>query len=142
MFDILYCDVELPDKDVPPGSRFQTKSFPPLFLKYRITKTGRLIDARGRDLEVDGYVTFYPASNPLPENALWPEYRARFIEGQLHAIVRVAEEVESRVYGLAAYRQFAIEDRIPGLRDVPDPPADGHRVEDPVAESPPGAKAS
>jgi len=126
LYDNLYCDAELPDAAVPPGCRFQTKSFlDPRLLKYRITKAGRLLDSWGRDLEVDGYVRFYPESNPLVTGSPWPEYRAHFNDGHLQAIVRVEQGVEGRIYGLASYRQFASPDSLSGLFDeVPDPPTD------------------
>lgn len=125
LYDNLYCDADLPDTDVPPGSRFQTKSFlDPRLLKYRITKAGRLIDSLGRDLQVNGYVRFYPESNPLGTGSPWPEYRAYFDDGHLQAIVRV-EGVEDRIYGLASYRQFTSPNSLSGLFDeVPDPPTD------------------
>jgi hypothetical protein len=56
LYDEIYCDAELRNVDVPPGSVFQTRSFYYACLqKYRLTKAGRLIDQRGRDLELDGY---------------------------------------------------------------------------------------
>jgi len=55
MFDEIRCEIP------PPDSRstdevFQTKSFPdPCLQLYTITKEGRLIDSRGRNVEPDGY---------------------------------------------------------------------------------------
>ena len=89
LYDNHYCDAEMPDSAVPPGSRFQTKSFlDPRLRKYRITKAGWLIDSWGRDLEVDGYVRFYPESNPLVTGSPWPEYQAHFNDGHRQARAR------------------------------------------------------
>jgi hypothetical protein len=112
----------------PPCSRavvFKPNRFLIRAFLNRITKAGRLIDSWGRDLEVDGYVRFYPESNPLVTGSPWPEYRAHFNDGHLQAIVRVEHGVEDRIYGLASYRQFASPDSLSGLFDgVPDPPTD------------------
>jgi hypothetical protein len=49
MYDEIYCHAALPDGDDPPGTCFQTKSFPDSCLfRYRITSEGRLIDSAGR----------------------------------------------------------------------------------------------
>jgi hypothetical protein len=62
MFDEIYCEAALPDGDDPPGTRFQTKSFPsPCMFRYRITAEGRLVDSDGNDVEPDGYINFYTA---------------------------------------------------------------------------------
>lgn len=67
--------------------------------RYVITAAGRLIDAKLRDLEVDGYVTGGLAG--------LKEYRARFSAGQLESIVRLPEvEVNDVYYGLASFRWF------------------------------------
>jgi hypothetical protein len=42
-YDELYYEVDLPDRDVPADTRFQSKSFPrPNFSRYRITATESL----------------------------------------------------------------------------------------------------
>jgi hypothetical protein len=124
LYDTLYCDAEMPDTDVPPGSRFQTKAFvDPRLLKYRITRAGRLIDSWGRDLHVDGYVHFHPESNPGTTWSPWPEYRAHFADGQLQTIVRIEGGVADRYYGLKSYTLFT--SLVSDLFDeVPDPPTD------------------
>jgi hypothetical protein len=105
MFDEIQCDAPLPDGYISTGFRFQTKSFPgPAMQRYKITSTGKLIDALGNDLEPDGYITFYTTDR----NSTWREYRARFLSGQLHEIVRVSEAPDDPVrYGLASYRWFS-----------------------------------
>ena len=108
LFDEIYCDVELPDTDVPAGTWFQTKAFPqPSLSRYRISKEGRLIDSVGRDLEVDGYLIFYAIDYSDPDSRLLA-YRARFIHGQLQSIVRFDEEgADWLKYELASFRWFA-----------------------------------
>jgi hypothetical protein len=104
MYDEIRCDAPLPDGYKGTRARFQTKSFPdPGMQRYKITSTGKLIDARGNDLEPNGYVTFY-TSDP---DSTWREYRARFLSGQLSEIVRVSKDADDQVrYGLASYRWF------------------------------------
>jgi len=45
LYDEIYCEVELPDRDVPADTWFQTKSlpWPGNFCRYRITVAGRLV---------------------------------------------------------------------------------------------------
>jgi hypothetical protein len=106
MYDELYLEVELPDREIPAGTCFQTRSFPAQFLdRYRITAAGRLVNANGRDLEVEGYVTFRPGYD-APAEILDFEYRARFVDGQLQNIVRVGNEPDTRIYGLASINWF------------------------------------
>jgi hypothetical protein len=104
MYDEIQCDAPLPDGYKGTRPRFQTKSFPdPGLQRYKITSTGKLIDALGNDLEPDGYITFY-ASDP---DSTWREYRARFLSGQLSEIVRVSKDADDQVrYSLASYRWF------------------------------------
>jgi hypothetical protein len=131
LYDEIYCDAEVPNVSIAPSSVFQSKSFCyPCMQKYRITKGGRLIDAWGRDLEVEGYLLML-LQDGGPDT---PEYRAHFIKGQLQSIVEVDEGVRDCVYGLASYRWFA-----PGpssgtgmFCDVPDPPATG---QSPIADA-------
>ena len=120
LHDEIYCDAELPDVDVLPGSVFQTRSFYYACLqKYRLTKAGRLIDQWGRDLELDGYLIVRLA----PGGSGAPEFRARFTEGQLENIVRVEDKQEDdRVYGLASYRLMADPNSTSGQSDE-EPPA-------------------
>jgi hypothetical protein len=94
----------LPDGYKGTGACFQSKSFPdPGMQRYRITATGKLIDSLGNDLEPDGYIVFYTTDR----DSTWREYRARFLSGQLHEIVRVSKDTEDQVrYGLASYRWF------------------------------------
>jgi hypothetical protein len=113
MHDELYCDAELPDADVPARTIFETTAFPePFLFRYRITKAGRLIDARGRDLECDGYLEFFCYLDRSVGNCKLAEYRAHFCHGQLNNIVRVKDEPEGAdfrvIYGLASYRIFAL----------------------------------
>lgn len=105
MYDEIQCDAPLPDGYKGIGTRFQTKSFPdPALQRYKVTSSGRLIDALGNDLEPDGYIAFY-TSDP---DSTWREYRARFSSGQLSEIVRVGKDPDDRVrYGLASYRWFS-----------------------------------
>lgn len=116
MFDEIQCDAPLPDGYEGTSSRFQTKSFPdPGLQRYRITRSGRLVDSLGNDLEPDGYVTFY-TSEP---DSTWREYRARFLSGQLSEILRMSEEPDDRNrYGLASYRWFSARSFLVG--DEPD----------------------
>jgi hypothetical protein len=102
MFDEIRCEIALSDS----GSTdevFQTKSFPePCLQRYAITKEGRLIDSRGRDLEPDGYICFYSASTSDKK------YRAHFSEGLLVNIVCVEDEESSpQTYELACFRWYA-----------------------------------
>jgi hypothetical protein len=104
MYDEIQCDATLPDGYKGTGARFQTKSLPdPGMQRYKITSSGKLIDARGNDLSPDGYVTFY-TNDP---DSTWRECRARFLSGQLSEIVRVSKDADDQVrYGLASYRWF------------------------------------
>jgi hypothetical protein len=116
-YDEIYCHAALPDGDDPPGSCFQTKSFPdPCLFRYRITSEGRLIDSAGNDLEPEGYITFYTTNQEQGDSETVDripdlrEYRARFSSGQLRNIVRVEEDDADRAhyhYGLASFRWFA-----------------------------------
>lgn len=105
MYDEIQCDAPLPDGYEGARVRFQTKSFPdPGLQHYRITSSGKLIDALGNDLEPDGYITFYMRDR----DSTWREYRAHFLSGQLSEIVRVSEDTDGQVrYGLASYRWFS-----------------------------------
>jgi hypothetical protein len=106
MYDELYCDVELSDRKIPAGTCFLTKSFPePFMYRYRITAAGRVVNSDDRDLEVEGYVSFRPGYD-APEEILDFEYRARLVDGQLRSIVRVGDEPDTRIYGLASFRWF------------------------------------
>jgi hypothetical protein len=104
MYDEIQCDAPLPDGYNDTSAGFQTKSFPdPALQRYTITCAGKLIDAHGNDLEPDGYIAFYT----VDQDSSWREYRARFLSGRLHEIVRVNEGAEDPVrYGLASYRWF------------------------------------
>lgn len=104
MYDEIHCDAPLPDGYKGTTGGFQTKSFPdPGMQRYKITGAGRLIDARGNDLEPDGYIAFYTND----ADSTWREYRARFLSGQLSEIVRVEEDCDDQVrYGLASFRWF------------------------------------
>lgn len=110
MFDEIRCQAPLPDGYDASNEWFQSKSFPDCCLcRYTITATGRLIDSAGNDLEPEGYLNFYtmdPPSDDLSDrDSRWREYRARFVSGQLHGIVRVPKgDTESRYYGLASFR--------------------------------------
>jgi hypothetical protein len=113
MYDELFCDADLPDSAVPPATCFRTKAFPaPFLFRYRITKAGQLIDARGRDLECRGYLEFHCYLDDSPDKFALAKYRAHFCDGQLKNIVRVNKERKNarvRVfYGLASYRVFAL----------------------------------
>lgn len=111
LFDEVQCDAELPDGLQCLGVLFQTKSFPePMLERYRITRSGRLIDSRGNDLEPDGYITIYTTAHsraaPTP-NAEWREYRARFVSGQLQGIERIDDKpADPNYYGLASFKWF------------------------------------
>jgi len=104
MFDEIQCDAPLPDGYEGIDCRFQTKSFPdPGLQRFRITRSGRLVDSLGNDLEPDGHVAFYT----IDPDSTWREYRARFLSGQLSEIVRVGKGPdEKNRYGLASYRWF------------------------------------
>jgi hypothetical protein len=88
MYDEIQCDAPLPDGNKATRERFQTKSFPnPGMQRFRITGTGKLIDALGNDLEPDGYITL--------------------LSGRLSEIVRVSKDSDDQIrYGLASYRWF------------------------------------
>ncbi len=123
MYDELLCEAELPDADVPAGAMFETRAFPfPFLYRYAITKSGRLIDACGRDLECEGYLEFYYVEHSV-KNGIRAEYRAHFLKGRLTDIVRVKEEPEGEwtgrvIYGLAAYRIFALAAPSHFMRDM------------------------
>jgi hypothetical protein len=105
VYDEIYCEVELPDRDAPAGTWFQTKSIPwPGFIRYRITASGRLVDEGGRDLEPAGYIDFLGDDDDDPNGLV--EYRARFVEGALKSIVRIGEP-DDRIYGLESIRWFS-----------------------------------
>ncbi len=111
MFDEVYCDAELPDDACEPGTCFQSKSFPyPCMCRYRITASGRFVDADGNDLEPSGYITFYayPQERIHRDQSFeLVEYRAKFSEGNLDSIVRApSEERRAIYYGLASFRWF------------------------------------
>ena len=109
MFDEIRCDVPLPDEGPTQAVLFQTKSFPnPGLQRYLITQAGRLLDAFGRDLEPDGYITFYTSTlDETSTSQVWREYRARFSDGQLLNIVCVEEgSAQVRYYGLASFRHY------------------------------------
>lgn len=105
MFDELRCEAPLPDNPESGEAWFQTKSFPdPCLRRYTITRAGRLVDARGNDLEPEGYLTFYTLDDASGQ---WREYRARFVRGDLQAIERVARaDADRRHDGLASFRWF------------------------------------
>jgi hypothetical protein len=68
LYNEIYCEVELPDRDVPTDTWFQTKSlpWPGTFSRYRITAAGRLVDEGGRDLEPTGYLDFLGDDDEAP----------------------------------------------------------------------------
>ena len=99
MFDEIRCEIPLSYS----GSTdevFQTKSFPePCLQRYAITKEGRLIDSRGRDVDPDGYICFYSDSK---------KYRAHFSDGLLVNIVCVGGEDSSpQEYQLGSFRWYS-----------------------------------
>lgn len=110
MFDEIRCEVELPDGGATKDVDFQTKSFPaPCLMRYVITSAGRLVDTAGRDLEPEGYITFYTTeAGPESEERVWREYRAKFVAGQLENIVRLQEGAQPGFvyFGLASFRWF------------------------------------
>lgn len=111
MFDEVHCEAALPDDACEAGTCFQTKSFPnPLLCRYRITASGRFIDSDGNDLEPTGYITFYafPKDRASGDDSFeLIEYRAKFLEGNLHGIVRVRSGKRCEFhYGLASFRWF------------------------------------
>ncbi|HET6492005.1 MAG TPA: hypothetical protein VFG44_03440 [Burkholderiales bacterium] len=114
MFDEIRCDAPLPDGYDASGVWFKSKSFPDCCLcRYTITKAGRLVDSAGNDLEPEGYLNFYTIDPPFADatesdrQSRWREYRARFVAGQLQAIVVVSEnDPDYRYYGLASFRWF------------------------------------
>jgi hypothetical protein len=102
MFDEIRCEIPLPGSGLT-DQVFQTKSFPdPCLQRYTISKDRRLIDSRGRNVEPDGYVSFYSASESDKE------YRAHFSEGRLLNVLCVGGEDSSpQVYVLASFRWYA-----------------------------------
>jgi hypothetical protein len=111
MFDEVHCDAALPDDACATGTCFQTKSFPdPCMCRYRITVSGRFIDADGNDLEPSGYITFYAYHKdraPGDDSFELLEYRAKFLDGNLDSIARAQSVERSEIhYGLASFRWF------------------------------------
>jgi hypothetical protein len=105
LYDEIYCEVDLPDREAPADTWFQTKSLPwSAFIRYRITAAGRLVDEGGRDLEPTGYVDFYRHDDYTPNGLA--EYRVRFVEGVLKSIVRISDP-DDRIYGLESIRWFS-----------------------------------
>jgi hypothetical protein len=101
MFDEIRCEAPLPDGGPPEETYFQTKTFPsPCLQRYVITRSGRLLDSVGHDLEPDGYINFYTAGEK------WREFRARFSAGQLVDIVCVPARSQHTYFGLASFRWY------------------------------------
>lgn len=105
LYNEIYCEVELPDRDVPTDTWFQTKSlpWPGTFSRYRITAAGRLVDEGGRDLEPTGYLDFLGDDDEAPNELV--EYRARFVDGALKSIMRISDS-DDRIDGLESIRWF------------------------------------
>jgi hypothetical protein len=105
LYDEIYCEVKLPDRDVPADVWFQTKSlpWPGNFSRYRITAAGRLVNEAGRDLEPTGYIDFLGDDDKAPDGLV--EYRARFVDGELKSIVKISHP-DDRIYGLESIRWF------------------------------------
>ncbi|MAY36584.1 MAG: hypothetical protein CMN84_10835 [Spongiibacteraceae bacterium] len=88
MYDEICCDAPLPDGLDAKGTIFQTKSFPDAYgARYTISDGGRVLDARGVDMEVDGYISFYANKD------VWREYQAYFRDGNLDRIAVVTDEL-------------------------------------------------
>jgi len=104
-YDEIYCEVELPDRDVPADTWFQTKSLPwSGFIRYRIRARENQYIPSARDLEPTGYIDFLGHDDYAPNGLV--EYRARFVEGVLKSIVRIGEP-DDRIYGLESIRWFS-----------------------------------
>jgi hypothetical protein len=105
LYDEIYCEVDLPDRNVPADTWFQTKSLPwSGFNRYRITATGRFVDEDGRDLEPTGYIDFVAHDDCAPNELV--EYRARFVKGVLENIAKITDS-DDRIYGLESIRWFS-----------------------------------
>ena len=105
MYDEIYCEVKLPDRDAPADAWFQTKSlpWPGNFSRYRITAAGRLVNEAGRDLEPTGSIDFLGDDDEAPDGLV--EYRARFVDGELKSIVKIRDP-DDRIFGLESIRWF------------------------------------
>jgi len=109
LFDTVFCHVQLPDSEVQ-NCTFQTKSLACLMESYTITRAGRLVKherlgefrkdpdaplggsiettaAWDEDTGFHGDLDFYEWYQDA-----WYEYRAHFIDGQLHGIERLVPE--------------------------------------------------
>lgn len=62
----------------------QSKDLSCFGLEYEITPEGRLIDAKGKDLEYHGYLQVYGSGNR--------EWRCKFTDGQLVGAEKESEE--------------------------------------------------
>jgi len=105
MYDEIQCDAPVPDGYSDAGERYQIKSFPdPRLQRYKITRSGKLIDVLDNDLGPDGYIVFYIEDR----DSIWREYRARFVSSQLQEIVRVNEDDRDPIrYRSGSYLWFS-----------------------------------
>lgn len=109
MFDVIRCEVMLPDASLPENREFQTKSLENIMASYVITQKGELYEERweykwikdsgsffggySRKIEdsyrreyltdFHGDIIFYDGRPMDKENNIWRDYYARFTEGKL-----------------------------------------------------------
>jgi len=106
LFDEIVCEYPLPDWPEGEEPSFQTKDLDCLLERYRITADGRLLtsryrrgaeDTESRELhtECHGYLVFYASLERNGERE-WFEYRAKFTDGRLVDLQRIAQGARLR----------------------------------------------
>ena len=81
MFDTIRCEHPLPDACA--ATEFQTKSMDCTLDIFRLTASGRRLDARGADTGLHGVLRMYTGD----KRGGWWEYEAKFTDGQLQHLV-------------------------------------------------------
>ena len=101
MFDTIRCEPPLPDACT--ATEFQTKSLDCTLDTYRLTASGRLLDARGADTGLHGVLRMYTGDR----RGSWWEYEAKFTDGQLVHLVP-ASQAKFNDAGMARLQQPSV----------------------------------
>lgn len=104
LYDEILCEFPLPGWPAGAEPLFQTKDLDCCMERYRISEAGRLLTTRYQrgeetptrelDTEYHGYLVFY-TSVERQDRREWFEYRAKFTDGQIVELQRIAERVAS-----------------------------------------------